>query len=174
MNLSPVCVLLLLAACGGDDGATPPIDAPSPDAPPDAPPGACGELPPGSFSGTVAGTTITSVRSAIVLDGQLWEVGLLESSTCGQPSGTDQNLDIQFCAPPGVGTHPVVAHADHQCPGAAAAVWYIDDDAGRLHDATGGSVTFTAVGPCTSGSFDITFAGAERVTGEFNAAVCVL
>lgn len=170
MKLPFACSLALLVACGGDDGATP-IDAPRPDAAIDAP-SACGELPPGSFTGTVGGTTIAPVVRSIVIDGQLWEVGVLEAGGCGQGTGGAQGLDIQFCAPPTLGVHTVVAHADHDCPGDDAAVYYIDDVAVDIYDAVSGTVTITAVGPCSSGSFDITFPDGDRVTGDFNATVC--
>lgn len=173
MKLYPVCALFLVA-CGGDDTPTP-IDAPRIDAAIDAPidaPGVCGDLPPGSFNGTIGGTTIAPVRHAFVLDGPLWEIGVVEAGGCGQGTGGAQGLDIQFCGPAALGAHAVVAHANHQCPGDDAAVYYIDDVGPRLFDASSGTVTITAVGPCTSGSFDITFEGGARVTGDFNATAC--
>jgi hypothetical protein len=154
----------LLVACGGDDGAAP-VDAPQVDSLVDAA-GACGPTGSGTFEGTISGTAVAPVLSASIIDGTLWEIGIFENATCA-PNGTGQFLDIQFCAQPEVGVHPVVLSRDQACPTAEVAVLYIDEPTG-LADATAGTVTIDAVGACTTGSYDLTFPGGH-VTGTFSA-----
>lgn len=160
-----VPTLLLLAACGGDDGAAP-IDAPRADAPVDAP-GTCSPVGTGTFVGSVDGTAIAPVLSASILTGARWEIGIFENPTCA-PTGSGQFLDVQFCAEPAVGVHTVVRSGDQTCPGADVAVLYLDDDRSSLADATAGTVTIDALGACTTGSYDLTFPGGH-VTGTFTA-----
>jgi hypothetical protein len=167
--VSPVVLGWLLAACGGEDGA--PIDAPT--NPIDAPIDAamvCASGGSGTSTGTVAGTAISPVSGAFVLRGTLWEVGIVESGNCATAPG-GQFLDIQFCSEPAVGQHTLVPHGSMNCPGTAGSAYYVDEDAGTTNDVVGGTVTFTAIGDCTMGSYDLEFTGGG-VTGTFNAISC--
>jgi hypothetical protein len=77
--------------------------------------------------------------------------------------------------PKGPGTYPIVVAPGQ--PTAAIAVYFATDAtctpiANTSSSATSGSVTLTNVGSTYSGSFDLTFATGDSVTGTFTAPGC--
>jgi hypothetical protein len=176
-----LAVVLVLAACGGDD---PPAD---PDAAPpggDAvdPPGIDGAGPgPGSatITGTIAEQTIEPTTAFYGLHpiGGYDVLVLSEGGTVCRfdVAATGQAVIAGFpCGPAAPGSYPIRSTADACEPGTPH-VWMIAEGFdGKVpeHDATGGTLEVTGVTPFVIGTLTADFGPGDAITGTFSAVPC--
>lgn len=140
----------------------------------DADPGGC--LPDGSgvVNGSVLGAAIAPVVRAFQLTTALGVVIAVDEQPgdCGTVSSTGEHLALLFCVAPTPGIRALVDEQTFTCPGSDAAAVVEQNGATDLAEATGGTVTISAVSDdCVSGSFSASFAD-EILAGSFDAVIC--